>query len=429
MPKSKQTATGLWGRVDGYNVLQGWWQAYIEPWRWRSGSIAIVLIVLFLLGIFHPTSWQGEISGLFRRTSIYLVNLFLLLLLFLVGLGDRTAYRCALLVPLILFGSTLLSPLPEITLGAYVFFLPISLLFCLNLRDIVWRRLFLYFFVIVNIIFLCLAWAIILDIKQADSFFLNFYNAYLSHMLKTMVVLYNKPVLFFASHAMASFIFTLFCYINYSFFLRSRTWIFLFFSLSYVIIIFHLRSSSAYFSLCLLAGFWIFSVRKLIVRHKFKVLAGLVVVAAGMYLSCAYEQTGVCNALSGIYASIKARLLRPSAGFIGRYSSHGVLAGNIQYIAEHPFLPVGLRNSDQFWFMDSGPVEYLLRGSIFLVAAVYVGLYRFLRFNLPTTAACLILFTFILFNELGFPYLKYFRFMAMFPFLLVCLRYAETDNA
>ena len=70
----------------------------------------------------------------------------------------------------------------------------------------------------------------------------------------------------------------------------------------------------------------------------------------------------------------------------------GGLAANLEYIADHPFSPIGLGLSRQLWYADSGPVEYFLKGSFPLLFTVYLAAYLFLRKNLKSRGQALFLF-------------------------------------
>lgn len=406
--------------LDGYDFLDRLWQKYIKPINRRQRYSQYILLALLLIGVFHPTSWQTDISVFFRRSSIYILNLLFFVLLLLNGLGDRVAYRCGLAIPFILFSATFFSPLKDIAIGAYVSFLPISLLFCVNLRNIPWSRLFPVCFSAVNVVVIVCAVTVIFNIQLVERLFLNIYSAFYINLLKNMLYL-GKPVLFFASHSIAACIYILIFYLNLKIFLHYKVPVYLFFALSYIVFMFLLKSTASYstFILSILivscylsAPFFQYEKRKIALFALFFVgLMFLLVYFFG----------------NDFFISVKSRLVQPGSGFLGRYSPTGVLAGNIQYILENPFSPVGLRNSRQFWFMDSGIVEYMLRGSVFLVLAIYYSLFRFLRFHLPSRATYWLVFIIVFINELGFPYLKYFRFMYLFPFIIVYLRHLELE--
>jgi hypothetical protein len=115
-------------------------------------------------------------------------------------------------------------------------------------------------------------------------------------------------------------------------------------------------------------------------------------------------------------------------GLAARYARNGSLAPNIEYILAHPWTPVGVRYSEDLWFVDSGPVEHMLRGSLVLVVAVYFGLFRFLRENLRSLAHCLILLGVYFAFESGFSNLIYLRTLYLTPFIITFLNGVSRDR-
>lgn len=416
----------LLSNLDGYGFIDGLWQKYIKPIKRRQQYSQYLLLALLLIGMFHPTSWNMEISVVFRRSSLYLLNFLLFILLLLNGLGDRKAYRCALAIPLILFIATFFSQLQDVHLGAYVAFLPMSLLFCVNLQGVSWSGLLSGVWGVVNVILIISSIAIISDVLMFKSFFLNLYSAFTNSLLPNMFN-FNKPVSFFSSHSIASFVYFLLFFVNFKIFIHCRKNIYILFAVFYVVILFFLKSSSSYYSLVIVLFVFIIYFFNIIIKYKKNILIVLFIVTGTVLLINYYSNNVLCDHLMRFVSFVEKRLSSPGNGFLGRYSTDGVLAGNVQYIKENPFLPVGLRSSSQFWFMDSGIIEYMLRGSVFLVFAIYYSLFRFLRFHLPSRSTYWLVFIIIFINELGFPYLKYFRFMFLFPFLIMYLRHIELD--
>ncbi|MEO7651366.1 MAG: hypothetical protein ABIZ80_12950, partial [Bryobacteraceae bacterium] len=108
-------------------------------------------------------------------------------------------------------------------------------------------------------------------------------------------------------------------------------------------------------------------------------------------------------------------------GLLGRYSASGGLLGNLQYIADNPFSPIGLGLSRRLWYADSGPVEYIMKGSFPLLLSVYAGLFLFFRKNLVSKSRALFLFVVFVGFEVGYSNLQYFRTQYLLPFLIVYL--------
>ena len=162
--------------LDGYNLVDSLWKKHVKPLPYRLCYSQYLLVLLLLIGLFHPTSWQGDISVSFRRSSIYILNFLYLFLFLMTGVGGRMAYRCGLAIPCILLFATILSPLPDITLGAYVFFLPISVLFCMNLCSICWSKVYSICYFVINVLLVGLAFAVICDVALVEVFFVSIYK-------------------------------------------------------------------------------------------------------------------------------------------------------------------------------------------------------------------------------------------------------------
>ena len=69
-----------------------------------------------------------------------------------------------------------------------------------------------------------------------------------------------------------------------------------------------------------------------------------------------------------------------------------MLGGNLRYLNEAPFSPIGFTyGPEDLFYGDSGSILMLVRGSLPLLVMVYLAYGRFLVRNLPpapTSAAC-----------------------------------------
>ncbi len=108
-------------------------------------------------------------------------------------------------------------------------------------------------------------------------------------------------------------------------------------------------------------------------------------------------------------------------GLFARYAAEGLLASNFAYLSESPLSPIGFTVTETLYLGDSGVVVNLLRGSVPLLVAVYLGLFMFLRFNLRDRRTALWLWCVVVLFEIGFTPLQYFRFVAFVPFMIVYL--------
>jgi hypothetical protein len=128
------------------------------------------------------------------------------------------------------------------------------------------------------------------------------------------------------------------------------------------------------------------------------------------------------------------------SGPLARYGRDGELRLAINYVYNHPLSPIGLTAGPlapmevvwtpfRFFIGDSGPLEYLLRGSIPLFFLIYFGLYRFLRRNLVLRSHAWGLFLAILLFESGFSVLSYPRMYYLLPFFVVYLNGVASGSA
>lgn len=108
-------------------------------------------------------------------------------------------------------------------------------------------------------------------------------------------------------------------------------------------------------------------------------------------------------------------------GFLGRYSSAGNLLPVLGYLIDHPLRPVGLTTDDDMILIDSGPLDYYMRGSIVLLVLMYWGLFLFLKRNLHDPTKAHFLFAVILCFELGFSALTSFRAVCILPIMIIYL--------
>jgi hypothetical protein len=110
------------------------------------------------------------------------------------------------------------------------------------------------------------------------------------------------------------------------------------------------------------------------------------------------------------------------SGPLARYGPGGnVLSTTISYVIKHPLSPIGMAMPISTDVVDSGPFEYLLRGSLPLLVLMYFGLYRFLSHNLFSRNHFLTLFVAILLLESAITSLTYYRTACLLPFFVIWL--------
>jgi hypothetical protein len=116
-------------------------------------------------------------------------------------------------------------------------------------------------------------------------------------------------------------------------------------------------------------------------------------------------------------------------GFSGRFGRGGNLLNNVELIRTQPLRPIGLGFSTTVFYGDSGPVEYLLRGSLPLLLSVYGGYALFLWRSLHVRRHALMLFAVTLAFELGMTVLTYHRFVYFLLFVVLYLNHLDSHRA
>jgi len=315
--------------------------------------------------------------------------------------------------------ATLISPFTKFAYGGYLPILLLSMLFCLSVKDISLTKTARTLFNIANAINLVLSLLLLLRVSEATQFFLDHY-AYGYDELLPFMFEEGKPVLTFGSHSLASFFFYLLFYLNLETFIRLRARLNLGFAFGYLALL-TLMSS---FTAIVFTGV---AVVQLVLCFQWRksAIAGLMTTV--LLLAAAVAAPGV-EAFSDFREDIIAVFHREDNGLLGRYGDSGGLSVNVRYILDHPFRPIGLGLSDELWYADSGPIEYLLKGSLPLMIAVYLGAFLFFWNNLRSPGRAIFVFLVFLGFEFGYSNLEYIRTQCFLPFLVVYLNWLDAPD-
>jgi hypothetical protein len=385
---------------------------------YASNNLSQWLIVLcFLVGAYVPSSFGGVYSENLWRAQFALLAVFLLILLFRKnGAGGPGRFLNSLGLVAVILTATIASPFFDYRWGGLLGYLILALLFALNLRDVSARPYLRAAFLAVNIVNLAFGFAIVLGAEPVRAFFVNHYSAFYPELVEFMTRL-GKPVLSFGTHSLAAFFFYLFFWLSFETFKARNTHGDLLFAIGYIVLGFALLSLSG----LLLMSWATFQVLWHIARRRTKMVFAVLIL---FFVCSPFVYSRFATQIQDVEdtASFAGEIIAsPTNGFLGRFSQLGTLYSTLNYIAEHPFRPVGVGYRNDLFFGDSGPVEYYLRGSIFLLAAVYGGLFLFLRKNLVSRRDAHHLFTVILLFELGLTALVNIRVLYLLPMLVVYL--------
>jgi hypothetical protein len=376
-----------------------------------------LIVLCFFMGAYMPSSFGGVFSEkLWLAQFALLAVLFMILLFRKNGAAGQGRLVNSIGLMAVILAATIVSPFPDYRWGGLLGYLLLALLFALNLRDVSAQPYLRAVFLAVNAVNLALGFTIMLGVEPVREFFVNNYSAFYPELVEFMTSL-GKPVLSFGTHSLAAFFFYLFLWLSFESFKARSTRSDFVFAIGYIVLGFSLLSLSG----MVLMSWATFQVLRHTAQKKpkpvFAVLILLCVCSPFIYSRFAAQMQDVEDIATLASDSIAS----PTNGFLGRFSQLGTLYSTVNYIGEHPFRPVGVGYRSDLFFGDSGLVEYYLRGSVFLVAAVYGGLFLFLRKNLVSRRDARHLFAVIVLFELGLTALVSIRVLYLLPVLVVYL--------
>jgi len=375
-------------------------------------------VLLIALGVYLPTSLNGNIN--MSYVIIDEVIIAIILMYFFIRTfktSDAINRFNALFMIAILLFFTLTSQFGNhITYNILFTYLLIGLMYCIDFSRIKMAKYVNIVFVLVNTLNLVISFGIIFGIKNISDFVINHYSDFYSVLVPYLVLVKLQPVLTFATHSLAGFYMYMFFYLNLeSYKKRKNKPLFLFFMLSYCVFLFALKSVTSVLFL-IVAIYQFFKA----IRAKWRII---------LIILCICAILTDMNSFMKFLNTISFALSSQKNGFSGRYSSGGIYTNNITYLTHHIFSPLGLRYSiGEIFYGDSGILDNLLRGSIFLLVSVYGGLYRFLRINIKDRSISLFVFVCYFIFEFGFSNILYFRDLYFLPFIIVYLNSLNNDD-
>ena len=367
-------------------------------------AISSHLIWVFLVvGLFLPTSRGGVTSNAYGFAAVGLMVLLCFLLLDF--RADRLVPIFAIFGLLCLFTLTsyIFGGLHDIRMGAAVNFVGLGVMLSLDLKNVTLTAFSRRLFWLISVAMLAFVGLILAGNETVRDLLVAYYSYFYQTLVRAMLVL-RKPVLFFASHSIAALGMYLFFYLN----LRAGR---RFIAFCFILACFALTSFSG-FAMGLIA-LTIWTTVQLRRHPVVTVAAASVVLIVGVKLILVYWDE--ISTASEAYISFTA------SGPLSRYGASGNLRPALEYIADNPWFPIGLTHHGSMMVGDSGPVEYLLRGSVLLMVLIYGAFASFLYFNLKHKIDFVVLLgSFLLFDQ-GYTSLSYFRFYYLLPFAVVYL--------
>jgi hypothetical protein len=380
-----------------------------------TGPTGIVLAGA-LFALFFPSSAGGVISLTLDRAALAISAVFSVLLVATAGGGERSRVLMAIGIvawPALL---TLRFPQAEFAAGSLLTFVALGGLVAADLSGVrLGARSARLFWLAINLFVLVVGVGLSLNVGVVNDFIKTFYSAFYPGLLVSMIDWYHKPVLTLATHSTAGFFFYLFFWLNF------RTWratghrTALFWTVTTLAIGANVRSTTSTMLMGVAAlQFGIDLLRRVPRRNRgIVVLVGAPALLIALVLA---DAPGHAAQLVDLVGGSQ------TAGLRARYSTTGMLGGNLRYLNESPFTPIGFTyGPEDLFYGDSGAILMLVRGSLPLLVMAYLAYGRFLSRNLLARVdfRCLLLVT--LAFEVGYTPLQLFRFTAFLPFMVLYL--------
>jgi len=390
----------------------------------------VIVAMLLIAGMYLPSSALGEHSR--ACVFVLLAMLFSLVgyLAWNLGLRPGAATGISLPIVIVLLACTFFTAFRGPSFcdyGMFVRFSALALVLSLDLRSFRSGRLVNYAFVLVNCINIVCGVAIVVGNERIGGTVSAFYSQFDADLVPTMMSL-HKPVLTFGTHSLAGFFLYLFFWLNWETYTLRRSAVALLFAISELVLLLALASfTSVAFAVLALAQIGILLWKRN--RKVFAATAVCIALLVPVGVQWFEDNSGISQLLPQLAGTI---LNADVNGLLPRYGSGGALRVPLSYLFDHPMSPIGFMTppavvAGDTALSDSGPVEYLLRGSVPLLVLVYLGLYRFLRFNLPLRKHALFLFLVIVAFEVGFSSLIYYRTFYLLPFFVIYLRHVTLE--
>lgn len=380
----------------------------------------IILVLLLFGGLYLPTSSNAVISNNLLMFNSVILGAALIVMLLNRKRISTLPFFFLFVINLILWFATLTTPFNEIKVGSSLSFFIFSLLCCMNFNKFKTPQGIQKIFLLVNVINIFIGFSIIFQSPNVTEFIRIHYSAYYQELVPNMLMA-QKPILTFASHSIAGLFLYLFFYLNLKTYTVRSNYLYLLLSIIYVYFLFALKSNAGYLFMILA----LIQVLTHLFKNSKKVAYSISFIALILVITYSSEIAMFFKVTS---IMVEQSFSSSSNGFLGRYSTEGNLAGNIQYLTEHPFRPIGFGYSTELFFGDSGLIEYLTRGSVLLVVGMYGALFTFLKINLIEKKSAYFIFMLVFLFELGFTILTYGRFLFFLPFVIIYLNYLQAEK-
>jgi hypothetical protein len=390
------------------------------PKRW----VGLLWVGLCCLGLLAPSSVGGAPSS--QLSALVILGMLAFCVLFIV-ISGRLSSRWGVLLGTVTATTpwliTWIRMDERVPYGLGAEFLLLGLVFCLPTTMVPshWiRRIVL---LVVEVWLATCAVGVMAGVPAVGRLLVDAFGQYYESLVPNMIAL-HRPVGPFATHSVAAFAYYLLLFVHLRAFERRESLVDLSWA-SFWLIVIGALSSSTTAAMLLLGGLdFVWTVIRARRPSTRRIGVAVVVACAGWLLRDAWLQRMPL-------VELVARVIgNENNGLLSRYNINtGVASGSMAYLRLHPFAPIGLADvagsggslAGQI-LGDSGPVQYLLRGGLVLLGAMYGGLWAFLRGTIRNRRVAAWVWGAMLAFELGFSALLVTRVVALVMLTAVCLR-------
>lgn len=383
----------------------------------RKNNIVVMLIsLLFLIGILYPTSIGGVINrNLTMLIAVITMLLFALLIVIFKNI-NKLFLSSLLIINFILWFATLMNNGVTIERSVAIFFLLVTFMYCLNLKQLKLSKNVLKIFNLVNFILITIGFFMIFGNVPIGKMLINYYSDFYPELVPNMVER-GKPVISFGTHSIAAFYMFLFFFLNFKTYQTLNKKIYFLISLVYLYFCLELKSNTGLFLLIFGILILFYSIKN---KGIFLLKALLPLIATVLLF---HEE------INNFWLNLQAEIIMTASsqdnGFLGRYVG-GIQSKNLEFILNNPFNAIGFSsNSSDFVLFDSGLVSTAIRGTIILSVIMYLTLFLFFKKNLINKRMAVFMFFIFFIFETGFNNLYYFRTIMLLPFIIIFLNYLE----
>jgi len=372
-----------------------------------------MIVLLFLLfGLYLPTSISGEFSKPLMGVDYALCACLATWTIWKGNHASRILFPIAMCIPSLILLFTVTSGFTTLTLWALLPYYVLSIVLLLRVKSLAISPRTEKLFMWANVFNIALGFGMMFGVEAVQNFIGSHYAYIDSDFVAERMLSAHKPVITFYTHSIAGFMLYLFFYMNLRAFQVKQKKIYFWLSFGYLLLVLGM------FSVTGIALFLLGSLQMFYVLWKTQRRFALTMVATCYLLFVGLNFVP----LQEIAASM---LENKESGLSGRYALDGTMYPAIQYLKAHPFNPVGASIRGDIAFGDSGPLEYLLRGSLPLLILIYGLYFLFLKSNLKNRSDFWLLFLVTLGFEFGDTTLTYLRFLWLIPFVCVYLNHLQ----